>query len=202
MAPQKNAQVSINMSTGTEQFVNVTAISNLTIEAGYYYHMTKEMGGPAVTVNGAGYATLEEAFAAASKINESVVITLQRDVTPTGLCNFFNPDNKEVNVLDLNGHNITTASANLINIKDSGLHITDNSTNDPAAWGVITTAKASSTSDYVVVVSGTANVVLVKGTITATGCRGLNLTGGPTVHLDGGKVVHNWRLGEARRQEG
>ena len=188
VAPQKNAQVSINMSTGAEQFVNVTAISNLTIEAGYYYHMTKEMGGPAVTVNGAGYATLEEAFAAASKINESVVITLQRDVTPTGLCNFFNPDNKEVNVLDLNGHNITTASANLINIKDSGLHITDNSTNDPAAWGVITTAKASSTSDYVVVVSGTANVVLVKGTITATGCRGLNLTGGPTVHLDGGKV--------------
>ena len=37
VAPQKNAQVSINMSTGTEQFVNVTAISNLTIEAGYYY---------------------------------------------------------------------------------------------------------------------------------------------------------------------
>ena len=188
VAPQKNAQFSISMSTGTEQFVNVAQVAALNIEAGYYYHMTKEMGGPAVTVNGTGYATLEEAFAAASKINESVVITLQRDVTPTGLCNFFNPDNKEVNVLDLNGHNITTASANLINIKDSGLHITDNSTNDPAAWGVITTAKASSTSDYVVVVSGTANVVLVKGTITATGCRGLNLTGGPTVHLDGGKV--------------
>ena len=188
VAPQKNAQFSISMSTGTEQFINVAQVAALNIEAGYYYHMTKEMGGPAVTVNGTGYATLEEAFAAASKINESVVITLQRDVTPTGLCNFFNPDNKEVNVLDLNGHNITTASANLINIKDSGLHITDNSTNDPAAWGVITTAKASSTSDYVVVISGTANVVLVKGTITATGCRGLNLTGGPTVHLDGGKV--------------
>ncbi len=188
VAPQKSAKISLSMSTGAEQFYNVNTISQLNIEAGYYYHMTKELGGPAVTVNGNGYASLEEAFTAASALNVAAVITLQRDVTPSGLCNLFNPDNTNMNVLDLNGHNITASTTSLLNVKDCKLQITDNSTDNPAEWGTITTAAAGSSSAYVFVVSGTADVVLTKGNILGTGCRGLNLTGGPTVTLQGGKV--------------
>ena len=188
VAPQKNANISLSMSTGSEHFFNVNTISTLTIEAGYYYHMTKEMDGPAVTVNGEGYGSLEEAFAAASALSGPVTITLQRDVTPTGLCNFYNPDNTSTNILDLNGHNITTATTSLINVKDCNLTLTDGTTDDPTKWGTITTAKAGSSTAYVVIISGTASFTMLRGNIYSTVSRCLNLTAGPTATLKGGKI--------------
>ena len=189
VAPQTNANISLSMSTGTEQFVNVNTIAKLNIEAGYYYHMTKEMGGPAVTVNGAGFASLEEAFTAASALPGPVTITLERDVTPTGLCNFYNPDNTSTNYLDLNGHNITTKTASLINVKDCNLTLTDGSTDNPAEWGTISATTAAASTNYVVIISGEkGSFNMLKGNVTTSVCRGLNLTAGPTATLTGGKI--------------
>ena len=189
VAPQKNAKLSLSMSTGAEQFVNVTTIDKLNIEAGYYYHMTKEMGGPAVTVNGAGFASLEEAFTAASALPGPVTITLERDVAPTGLCNFYNPDNTSTNILDLNGHNITTSAASLINVKDCNLTLTDGSTDNPAEWGTISTTTAAANTNYVVTISGeNGSFTMLRGNITSSVCRCLTLTAGPTVTLQGGKI--------------
>ena len=188
VAPQKNAKLSLSMSTGSEHFYNVNTIDLSTIEAGYYYHMTKEMGGPAVTVNGEGYASLEEAFTAASALPGPVTITLLKDVAPTGLCNFYNPDNTSTNILDLNGHNITTATTSLINVKDCNLTLTDGTTDDPTKWGTITTAKAGSSTAYVVIISGTASFTMLRGNIYSTVSRCLNLTAGPTATLKGGKI--------------
>jgi hypothetical protein len=189
VAPQKNANISLSMSTGAEQFVNVNTIAKLNIEAGYYYHMTKEMGGPAVTVNGAGFASLEEAFTAASALPGPVTITLQKDVTPTGLCNFSNAENTSTNILDLNGHNITTSAASLINVKDCNLTLTDGSTDNPAEWGTISTTTAAANTNYVVTISGeNGRFTMLRGNITSSVCRCLTLTAGPTVTLTGGKI--------------
>lgn len=189
VAPQKNANISLSMSTGAEQFVNVNTIAKLNIEAGYYYHMTKEMGGPAVTVNGAGFASLEEAFVAASALPGPVTITLQKDVTPTGLCNFSNAENTSTNILDLNGHNITTSAASLINVKDCNLTLTDGSTDNPAEWGTISATTAAANTNYVVTISGeNGSFTMLRGNITSSVCRCLTLTAGPTVTLTGGKI--------------
>ena len=188
VAPQKNAKLSLSMSTGSEHFYNVNTIDLSTIAAGYYYHMTKEMGGPAVSVNGEGYGSLEEAFTAASALSGPVTITLLKDVTPTGLCNFYNPDNTSTNILDLNGHNITTASTSLINVKDCNLTLTDGTTDDPTKWGVISPTKAGDSKEYVVTISGTGSFNMLRGTITTSVSRALCLTAGATATLTSGKV--------------
>ena len=187
VAPQKNAQISLMMSTGSQQYFNVNTISKLNIEAGYYYHMTKEFGGPVVTVNGVGYGSLEEAFAAASKINESVNIVLLKDVAPVGLVNLYNPDNTGGYTLDLNGKTITTTANSVINVKECDLLLTDTSTDDPAEWGTLTTVSAN-TGSYVLTINGNSNFEMAKGNIIAPSYRSLYLTTGATANLHGGKI--------------
>lgn len=187
VAPQKNAQISLMMSTGGQQYFNVNTISKLNIEAGYYYHMTKEFGGPVVMVNGIGYGSLEEAFDAASKINEPVNIVLLKDVAPVGLVNLYNPDNTGGYTLDLNGKTITTTANSVINVKECDLLLTDTSTDDPAQWGTITTV-AANTGSYVLTINGGSTFNMAKGNITAPSYRGLYLTAGAVGNLSGGKI--------------
>ena len=183
VAPKAAANVAINMSTGSEHFVNVTSIST-DIEAGYYYHMSKVMGEPVAQVGDTYFATIDEAFAAANAIPSVVTITLLKDCASAATLTLNNADG--VYTLDLNGKTLTTPNATGISSVGTKFILTDNSTDDPTAWGTITTV-AANTGKYIVYIDG-GNGRMLKGNIVSPAYRCLFFTNGANGSVEGGKL--------------
>ncbi len=186
VAPKSGANITINMSTGSEHFVNVTSVSALDIEAGYYYHMSKVLADPAVQIGDIYFSSLEEAFAYASTIGGTpLTITLLKDCTPETAPVLDNAEG--IYTLDLNGKTINTKAATILTAKNCALVLTDNSTDDPAAWGTINTAAANE-SKYVLVIDG-GSLAMLKGNVTSPSYRGINFTNGGNGTISGGKIT-------------
>ncbi len=185
VAPKAAADVVINMSTGSEHFVNVTSVSALDIEAGYYYHMSKVLADPAVQIGDIYFSSLEEAFAYASTIGGTpLTIKLLKDCAPAKAPVLENAEG--VYTLDLNGKTISTTASTVLTSKNCALTLTDSSTDDPAAWGTITTA-AANTTKYVLTING-GSCQMLKGNIVAPAYRCLYFTNGANGTVAGGKL--------------
>ena len=189
VAPKAGADLTLNMSTGSEHFVNVTAISNLDIEAGYYYHMTKEMGEPAVQIGDNYFSSLEEAFAVASTMSGyPVTITLLKDCTLASSATLDNENG--IYTLDLNGKSVTTNGASRrVDVDGAQLTLTDSSSPNVAEQGKLTTPE-SNTSSYIVSVKGeTGKLFMEAGNIVATGYRAVYFVDGGSGEFSGGKIT-------------
>ena len=185
VAPKAAADVVINMSTGSEHFVNVTSISDLDIEAGYYYHMSKVLGNPVVQIGDSCFGSLEEAFALASTVGGTpLTIKLLQDCTPATAPVLDNAEG--IYTLDLNGKTINTTASTVLTAKDCQLTLTDSSTDDPTAWGTITTA-AANTTKYVLYIDG-GTLTMVEGNIVSPAYRGVNFTNGGNGTISGGHI--------------
>ena len=189
VAPKAAADVTINMSTGSEHFTNVTRITGLDIEAGYYYHMTKVMGEPAVQIGDNYFSSLEEAFAMANTVSGTpLTIKLLKDCT---LASSATLDNVEgIYTLDLNGKAVTTnGSSKRIDVVGAQLTLTDSSSPNVAEQGKLTTLETN-TSSYILVVKGETGLLIMEGgNIIATGYRAINFTEGGNGELIGGFIT-------------
>ena len=184
--PTKDAQMSLDADTPSKSYVNFRAFDKMDIEAGYYYHMTKVFYSPEATVNDQPYDNVVEAFDAANEIDGDVTITLlsncQADA-PIVLCN--------VNgnyTLDLNGKTLTTTSTNTMILSLCKFTITDSSSDDPAAWGALTT-QSTNTDKYVLYVQDEAQLTMTKGKITAPAYRCICFKDGGSGLLGGNAQV-------------
>ena len=185
VAPQKAANLTLNASTGAVQYANVTRIAEQDIEAGYYYHMTKIMGEPVVSVGDQLFASLEEAFAYASKLSSATIqmkadYALKAAATLNGMGNY---------TLDLNGKTVTTTGLKRLDIDGAKLTLVDNSSANVEEQGKLTTV-SSNTSSYILVVKGeNGKLIMNSGNIVATGYRATNFTEGGCGELTGGKIT-------------
>ena len=189
VAPKAAADIVINMSTGSEHFTNVTRITGLDIEAGYYYHMAKVMDEPAVQIGDNYFGSLEEAFAVASTISGTpVTIKLLKDCTLTSSATLSNAEG--LYTLDLNGKSVVTnGSSRRIDVIDAQLTLTDSSSPNVAEQGKITTVETN-TSSYMVSVKGeTGKLIMEAGNIVATGYRALYFVDLGNGELTGGKIT-------------
>ena len=188
VAPIEGANLTVNMSTGSEHFVNVTRIDALDIEPGYYYHMSKILGEPSVAIGDSYFGSLEEAFAAASAISGTpVTIKLLKDCKLTAAATLDNPDGDYI--LDLNGKTVTTDGLKRIDILSARMTLTDSSAPEVADQGRLTTLE-SNTNSYILSVHGeTGKLIMEAGNIVATGYRATLFTEGGSADLKGGKIT-------------
>ena len=189
VAPKADATITLNMSTGSEQFANVTRIEKLDIEAGYYYHMAKVFGEPAVQIGDVKFGSLEEACAMASTVGGTpLTIKLLKDCILTSSATLDNAEG--LYTLDLNGKTITTSgSSKRVNIVGAQLTLTDSSSPNVAEQGKITTVE-SNTGSYIVSISGeTGKLIMEAGNVVATGYRALYFVDSGSGELTGGKVT-------------
>lgn len=187
VVPTKDAELSIDAETPSKSYINVTPIDKLDIAAGYYYHMSKIFYGPEAEMNGVSYGSIVEAFDAANEINDPVVIRLLSNcqaTEPIVLCNAHSAGY----TLDLNGKKLTTTATNTFTLSLCTMTITDSSTDDPAAYGALTT-ESSNTSKYVIYVQDEAMLKMAKGSIVAPAYRCVCLKDGGSAELSGNSVV-------------
>ena len=185
VVPTKDAQLSIDADTPAKTYVNLQAIDKMDIEPGYYYHMTKVFYGPEAEVNGVTYGSVSEAFDAANEIDEPVVIRLLSNcqtTAPIVLCNVRSAGY----TLDLNGKTLTTSATNNMTISLCTLTITDSSTDDPDAYGTLTT---TATDTYVLIVRDEAMLKMAKGKMIAPSHRCIDFTIGGSGELSGNALL-------------
>ena len=182
-APTKDAQLSIDAETSSKTYVNLTPIDKLDIAAGYYYHMSKIFYGPEAEMNGVTYGSVVEAFDAANEIDEPVVIRLLTNCQagePIVLCNAHSAGY----TLDLNGKSLSTTATNTFLLSLCTLTITDSSTDNPAAYGALTTV-SSNTDKYVLYVQDEAMLKMAKGRIVSPAYRCVRFSEGGSGVLSG-----------------
>ena len=188
VVPTKDAQLSLDADTPSKSYVNFQPIDKMDIEAGYYYHMSKIFYGPEAEVNGVGYGSVVEAFDAANEIDDPVVIKLLSNcqaTEPIVLCNVRSAGY----TLDLNGKTLTATAKNTITLSLCTLTITDNSTDNPAAYGTVTSSSAQIDSVYVIYVQDEAQLKMAKGRITAPNYRCICFKSGGSGVLSGNAEV-------------
>ena len=186
VAPTKDAQLSVDADTPSKTYINMTPIEKMDIAAGYYYHMSKIFYGPEAEVNGVSYGSIVEAMDAANDLDGEVTIRLLANcqaTDPIVLCNV-----KGNYTLDLNGKKLTTTATNTFIISLCKLTITDSSTDDPAAYGALTT-EAGNTSKYVLYVQDEALLKMAKGSIVAPAYRCVCFKDGGSGQLSGNAVI-------------
>ena len=187
VVPTKDALLTIDADTPAKTYINLTPIDKLDIAAGYYYHMSKVFYGPEAEMNGVSYGSIVEAFDVANEINDPVVIRLLSNCQasePIVLCNAHSAGY----TLDLNGKKLTTTATNTFTISLCTLTITDSSTDDPAAYGALTT-ESGNTGKYVLYVQDEAMLKMAKGSITAPAYRCINFKDGGSAVLSGNAIV-------------
>ena len=182
VVPTKDAEMSLDAVTPSKTYTNLHVIDKMDVEAGIYYHMTKLFYAPEATVNGVSYSTIVEAFDAANELDGDVEIKLLcncQAAEPIVVCNV-----KGRYTLDLNGKTLTTTAANTMTLSLCTFTITDNSSDDPAAWGALTTQSANS-DKYVLYVQDEAMLLMDKGKITAPTYRAIRFADGGSGVLGG-----------------
>ena len=176
VAPQTEAEISLNMSTGSVQYANVTRIEKLDIEAGYYYHMTKVLGEPVAAVGDEQFGSINDAFAMANTVGGvPVTIKVLKDCASTDTLKLDNPEG--IYTLDLNGKTVTTRANSVVVIENGSFTLTDNSTTDPTAYGTLTT-ESSNTNRYVINNRYNATFRMERGNVTAPEYRAVFFTVG------------------------
>ena len=185
VVPTKDAQLSIDADTPSKTYINLQPIEKMDIAPGYYYHMTKVFYGPEAEVNGVSYGSVVEAFDAANEIDEPAVIRLLANcqaTEPIVLCNVRSAGY----TLDLNGKTLTMTSDNTMTISLCTLTVTDSSTDDPSAYGSLT---SNATENYVLYVRDEAMLKMAKGTISAPNYRCILFTVGGSGLLSGNAQI-------------
>ena len=187
VAPTKDALLSVDAVTPSKTYVNLTPIDKLDVAAGYYYHMSKIFYGPEAEMNGVAYGSVVEAFDAANEIDDPVMIRLLTNCQagePIVLCNAQSAGY----TLDLNGKSLTTTAENTFTLSLCTLTITDSSTDDPAAYGALTTVSGNA-DKYVIYVQDEAMLKMAKGSIVAPSYRCVCLKAGGSAVISGNAAV-------------
>lgn len=185
--PTADAEMSVDADTPSKTYTNLHPIDKMNVEAGIYYHMTKLFYSPEASVNGVPYSTVVEAFDAANEVNEPAVIKLLSNCKAEEPIVLYNI-NSEGYTLDLNGKTLTTTAANTITLSLCQLTITDLSTDNPAAYGTITT-EGSNSDQYIIIVQDEALLKMEKGNIIAPAYRCLSFKAGGSGELYGDGLV-------------
>lgn len=174
--PTGNAKISVNAICGSSVFDNVTPILTQDIEAGKYYYTSKILQKAEADVDGVGFETVSDAFAAANAASTDCKVTILADCAAAGGLTVNNSNAKIT--LDLAGK---TLSASIT--VTSALEIGDSSAGK--------TGKITSGAQTIIANDG-ANVTITGGTLTqssGTGSAVVYGIKGSTINITGGEIT-------------
>ena len=180
--PTEDANLELHAASGSDSYVNLASIAQTTLEAGYYYRMSKILDAVA-DVAGVKYASIDDAWAVANAAVSDVTVTLLANCTAASTLTLDDSVSGTGAVtLDLNGKTLsTTHGIRLESGRD--LTVTDASSAVLAEQGSISSSYSGGQSIYVDAstlsfAGGTLSNTVEKYPIYASGASTLTLSGG------------------------
>lgn len=180
--PTTNANLELHAASGSDSYVNLASIAQTTLNAGYYYRMSKILDAVA-DVAGVKYASIDDAWAVANAAASDVTVTLLANCTAASTLTLDDSGSGTGAVtLDLNGKTLsTTHGIRLESGRD--LTVTDASSAVLAEQGSISSSYSGGQSIYVNAstlsfAGGTLSNTVEKYPIYASGASTLTLSGG------------------------
>lgn len=185
--PTADANLELHAASGSDSYVNLASIAQTTLEAGYYYRMSKILDAVA-DVAGVKYASIDDAWAVANAAASDVTVTLLANCTAASSLILNNSVSGTGAVtLDLNGKTLSTTYGIRV---ESGrdLTVTDISSAVLAEQGSISSSYSGGQSIYV----DASTLTFAGGTLSNTTAKyPIYANGASTLILSGGKVHAN-----------
>ena len=183
--PTTNANLELYAASGSNTYVNLASIGQTTLNAGYYYRMSKILDAVVADVNGVKYDSIDDAWAAANAATSDVTVTLLANCTAASSLILNNSASGTGAVmLDLNGKTLSTTYGIRV---ESGrdLTVTDISSAVLAEQGSISSSYSEGHSIYV----DASTFTFAGGILSNTAAKyPIYANGASTLTLSGGKV--------------
>ena len=155
--PTADANLELHAASGSDSYVNLASIAQTTLEAGYYYRMSKILDAVA-DVAGVKYDNIDDAWAVANAATSDVTVTLLANCSAVAQLALNNTGSGAV-TLDLNNKTLTTISS------DDGISIGADRELIVNNVGTLKNVGATASESYVIYNEGTLTVN--NGTITS-----------------------------------